>query len=104
MYNYNNYKIICDDSIKYINTSDEFDVYFIDPPWGGPEYKKNNNIELTISNVTMVDLIKKIPLNKLVVLKLPFNYNINTLSNFNLLLKLEIKNILVLFLVNNNLI
>lgn len=99
-YNYNNYKIICDDSVKFIS-SNIFDAYFIDPPWGGPEYKKNNNIELTISGITLVELILLIPKNKLIVLKLPFNYNISTFDSFTVLLKLEIKNMLLLFLVYN---
>ena len=99
-YNYNNYNIICDDSINFINsTLNIYDVYFIDPPWGGPTYKNNTNIELSMSGITLVEIINMIPKNKLIVLKLPFNYNISTFNTFNLLFKMEIKNILILFLI-----
>ena len=40
-----------------------------------------------------------IPLNKLVVLKLPFNYNIDSFNKFTILKKLEMKNIIILFLI-----
>jgi len=96
-YNYTNYKLICGDSLQMIDST--FDVFFIDPPWGGPEYKKNVKVELTISNLTLVELIEMIPCNKLIVLKLPYNYNISTFSKYILLSKIEIKNILVLFLI-----
>lgn len=96
-YNYTNYEIYCDDSLNYINNN--YDVFFIDPPWGGPEYKKYQNLELSLSNINIFNIIKMIPLNKLVVLKLPFNYNIKELiSNFNVKLKLEIKNIIILYI------
>jgi len=98
-YNYKNYEIYCGDSINYIDNN--YDVYFIDPPWGGPEYKKCQNLELYLSNINILDVIKMIPLNKLIVLKLPFNYNINSImSSYTILLKLEIKNIIILYLLN----
>jgi len=100
-YNYNNYKLIKGDSIECIDNI--YDVFFIDPPWGGPDYKKFNNIELYLSNVKINDIVAIIPNNKLVVLKLPFNYNISELTDkYKLLLKLEIKNIIILYLLTNN--
>ena len=96
-YNYDNYKLIKGDSLQCIETI--YDVFFIDPPWGGPEYKKYNNIELYLSDVKIIDVLTVIPKNKLVVLKLPFNYNISEIVNkYNLILKLDIKNIIILYL------
>ena len=49
-YNYTNYSLLNDDCINYINNINnninDYDVFFIDPPWGGPEYKKLDSIEL----------------------------------------------------------
>jgi len=96
-YNNTNYKLINGDSLQYIDNT--IDVFFIDPPWGGPNYKKQNNIELYLSDIKLIDVIGFLPLNKLVVLKLPFNCNISDLTNkYKLLLKLEIKNIIILYL------
>ena len=52
-----------------------------------------------MSGITLVEIINMIPKNKLIVLKFPFNYNISTFNTFNLLFKMEIKNILILFLI-----
>jgi predicted RNA methylase len=56
------------------------DVIFVDPPWGGIDYKKAEEITLKLGEVTVEDLcnrINKKKLSKLTVLKLPFNYNLN---------------------------
>ena len=100
-YNYTNYVLIQSDSIECIN--DTYDIFFIDPPWGGPDYKKIINLELYMSGVKLFDIINMIPYNKLIVLKLPFNYNTDELIQiFKLLLKLEIKNIIILYLLKIN--
>ena len=98
-YDYNNYILHCNDSIQLIDNT--FDAFFIDPPWGGPDYKKQNNLKLQLSNIDMVDMVKLIPSNKLIILKLPFNHYIDDITkHYKLLYKLEIKNILVLYLIN----
>ena len=94
-YKYSNYELICGDAITIINNNN-YDVYFIDPPWGGPEYKNNPNIQLYLSNIKIEDFILSLPKNKLIVLKLPFNYNIDNFKN-NIIKKLLINNILILF-------
>lgn len=68
-----NINLINDDCLNQI--SDEYDVYFFDPPWGGPKYKKEDSVKLYLSEVELRDIIKLINKNKLVVLKLPFNYD-----------------------------
>ena len=94
-YPFNNYELICDDAINYLK--DIYDVFFIDPPWGGPDYKKNNNIELYLSDIKLSDFISMIPKNKLIILKLPFNYNINIFKN-NIIKKIIMNNIIILFI------
>jgi len=96
-YESSNYTLICGDSKDYIDGN--YNVYFIDPPWGGPNYKKNTNIELYMSDIKLIDFIDMIPLNKLIVLKLPFNYNIKCLHQYNILMKLEIKNIIIIYII-----
>jgi 16S rRNA G966 N2-methylase RsmD len=103
-YEYNNYELICGDSTSNYSNSNNYnyyDVYFIDPPWGGPEYKKQSNIELHLSNYKLEEFILTLPKDKLIVLKLPFNYNIDGFKN-NIIKKLFINNILILFIKLNN--
>lgn len=73
-------------------------VIFIDPPWGGTNYKSNVNLKLKLGSMNLEDLIINICnkfsnyynqpsnansnfKNKLIVLKLPKNYNIEDLYN-----------------------
>jgi 16S rRNA G966 N2-methylase RsmD len=94
-YEYNNYELIYGDSTNYYNNN--YDVYFIDPPWGGPDYKKQLNVELHLSNYKLEEFILTLPKDKLIVLKLPFNYNIDGFKN-NIIKKTLINNIIILFL------
>ncbi len=100
-YSKTNYQLLCGDATKYVfNTHN--DVYFIDPPWGGPDYKNNPNIQLYLSNIKIEDFISMIPKNKLIVLKLPFNYNIDNFKNNlknNIIKKIIINNIVILFMI-----
>lgn len=98
-YSFSNYTLVCGNSLDYIDPS--FDVYFIDPPWGGPSYKKHTSLELNLSDIKLNDVISLIPINKLIVLKLPFNYNINQFNKYKTIRKIEMKNIIILFLINS---
>jgi 16S rRNA G966 N2-methylase RsmD len=59
------------------------DVIYIDPPWGGPEYKTKSSIKIKLGEKKLEeicdDIIQK-KLCKLLVLKLPYNYNLNELK------------------------
>ena len=101
-YSKKNYQLLCGDATKYNTQSvnNDADVYFIDPPWGGPEYKNNPNIQLYLSNIKLEDFILTLPKNKLIVLKLPFNYNIDNFKD-NIIKTLFINNILIVFLKYN---
>jgi hypothetical protein len=64
------------------------DMLYIDPPWGGPNYKEIKNLDLYMSSKRIDQWLEEILLRKnrpnYVVLKLPQNYNftrLNFLSN-----------------------
>lgn len=72
------------DSIDYINNCkrDSFDFIYVDPPWGGPEYKTKKALMLYMSNMTIVDFIKLIftkSITKNIFLKLPINFDFQSL-------------------------
>lgn len=93
-----NLDLINDDSIKYLQNNNENNIYFIDPPWGGPNYKKNSNLELFLSNTPLPEIIKMMSTNKLVVLKIPFNYNYEYIkTKYRLIDTIKIKNMIIIF-------
>jgi len=86
-YNLKNIDVLNLDSVDYIlQNKDNYDIYFFDPPWGGPQYKKYSKITLKLGNYNLSDIALKLKNklnNKLLVYKLPFNYNFDDFSNFN---------------------
>jgi 16S rRNA G966 N2-methylase RsmD len=59
------------------------DVIFMDPPWGGKTYKEFEEITLEISGKSLELICEEIRLAKIckmIVLKLPLNYNLNNFS------------------------
>jgi len=97
LYNIKNVKIINDCSIKYNENSVIYyspTVFFIDPPWGDEWQKDSINHKITFGDVKLEDFIlniyDKIELmynnysfnnynNKLIILKLPKNFDIKYL-------------------------
>lgn len=64
------------------------DVLYIDPPWGGKEYRTKKNLDLFLSNKRLDSWLEEILCRRnrpaFIVLKLPFNYKFdrfNFLSN-----------------------
>jgi predicted RNA methylase len=61
------------------------DVLYIDPPWGGPDYKEKENLDLFLGDVRLDLFIKDILAQEwrpnYVFLKLPRNYNFGRLEN-----------------------
>jgi 16S rRNA G966 N2-methylase RsmD len=99
IYNQKNVIVINESSIDYNNKSMlniKPNTIFIDPPWGGTCYRKNDLLRLTLSDVPIEELVLDIfdkfrtinisPLdsysNRLVVLKLPKNYDIENFYNY----------------------
>jgi 16S rRNA G966 N2-methylase RsmD len=93
--------IICGDFLEHINSIDNmYDLVFVDPPWGGPLYKLKKTVNIVINNITLSNITKKfLDNNKIVVLKLPFNYDINEFKDFNHNI-INIRNYLII-IVNN---
>jgi 16S rRNA G966 N2-methylase RsmD len=83
-YGFENVTLYHGDMEAIIPTLEPQDVVFIDPPWGGKNYKKTNRLRLSINNIPLEDIcvkIKKTTANpKLIVLKLPANYDIDYLT------------------------
>jgi 16S rRNA G966 N2-methylase RsmD len=93
-YDYNIH-IINDDCMNYLDNL--YDIYFIDPPWGGPDYKLNNNLKLYLSNIELEEIIDKIN-NKLVIIKVPYNYNyIFIKEKYNILKIDNYNNIIIIY-------
>ena len=75
------------DSINYLfKNYDKFDIYFFDPPWGGKNYKNYKSLSFTMGEhrlYNIVEFIKNNAINKLIIFKLPFNYNFKEFSMYN---------------------
>ena len=104
-----NYNILSSHNCDYLEKFDRIkqDVIFIDPPWGGLDYKKNDNITIKLGNINIETLCNKIiekQLAKLTVLKLPYNYNLNYIKNVIYLpfTIFKLKNILLVIIFNSN--
>tara|TARA_Y100000590_G_C15615380_1_gene975517 strand:+ start:429 stop:1109 length:681 start_codon:yes stop_codon:yes gene_type:complete len=67
----------CLDLIPKIHKKNKIDVVFIDPPWGGKSYKKYKLLNLYLSNINIIEIVKKLLYNytKTVVIKIPYNFN-----------------------------
>lgn len=53
------------------------DLIFIDPPWGGPNYKSKQYIELYLSNIELSTVCRLVsPYTKYIAIKVPVNFNI----------------------------
>jgi len=87
IYNINNIYLINDDFINIINNSKYiYHGIFIDPPWGGPNYKLQKKIRLKLSNNNIIDIIRLVkninPIVKIFI-KLPYNYDFTEFYNMN---------------------
>ena len=52
------------------------DLIFIDPPWGGPDYKSKDAVDLFISDVELSEVCEHIKdTAKYIALKVPINFN-----------------------------
>jgi 16S rRNA G966 N2-methylase RsmD len=84
IYNLSNVVLINDSSVNYLKNN--FDGYFFDPPWGGPEYKSIQNLKINLGQLTLkevIHIIKSSHPHKKIFFKVPNNYDLNEFSNFN---------------------
>lgn len=77
-----NIKTYCGDSLKIIKETKQ-DIIYLDPPWGGPTYKKKENVSLFMNETNIKYLINTL-LNYAiyVAIKVPNNYNIIELEEY----------------------
>jgi 16S rRNA G966 N2-methylase RsmD len=84
IYKLNNINTILGDCINLITNNQKFDVFFFDPPWGGLDYKNKSLLRLKLDNYSLKNIINLININeKLIVFKLPFNYDFDEFSDYN---------------------
>ena len=77
IYGYQNVNLYC---TSYLNVFEQLqqDIVFMDPPWFGPGYKYAKKLYLYIGEYLIEDIINMIKSKiKLLVLKVPFNYDID---------------------------
>jgi 16S rRNA G966 N2-methylase RsmD len=88
--NLSNIYLINDNCINIFNKNfmnNKIFIYFFDPPWGGPNYKKLTNLKLNLSSYTLKNIISLIKHNsnnkKSIIFKLPKNYDLSEFSKYN---------------------
>ena len=102
-YNLKNITKLNTDSINYLfKNYNKFDVYFFDPPWGGPTYKKYKKLSLKIGNKSLLEIaqyLKTKVSDKLLIYKIPYNYDFNEFFEFDYkLYKVNKYNIIILMM------
>jgi 16S rRNA G966 N2-methylase RsmD len=104
LYNLKNVKILNTDSINYLlNNYQKYTIYFFDPPWGGPNYKKHKSLTLSMGSHSLLSIanyLKKHTSDKILVYKLPYNYNFEEFKDFNYKLY-KIKNYYIIVILIN---
>jgi len=100
LFNCKNIDYYNEDYLKLI-TKLKQDVIYIDPPWGGPEYKVKKSIKIKIGETKLEDICDQIiekKLCKLLVLKLPYNYDLMELKFHDI--KMFVLNKILIILIN----
>lgn len=87
--------INCNDYMNVYNTFSQDIVYF-DPPWGGPDYYKEQQLDLFINNKNIYYLINSLYQRqvKFVVIKVPKNFNISRIIKETLYKNVDIHKVL----------
>ena len=82
VYGYRTNNVFCQDYLKiYLDLNQ--DCVFFDPPWGGADYYKIENLDLFLGDKNIIDIIYEIMTKnkaELVVFKAPKNFNFKGLS------------------------
>lgn len=72
--------VICDDYMEVMVNLKQ-DVIFFDPPWGGIDYDKNDELSLGINNVNICSIANRLLEScKLIVILTPYNFKMHDLS------------------------
>jgi 16S rRNA G966 N2-methylase RsmD len=102
-----NSRLYCGNFLDLIKTINDHDVLYLDPPWGGKDYKKIRNLKLSINNIPLENILedfinnaKKIP--NFIIVKLPNNYDLkylyDKLSPFTRIFMYNLKKMLIIVL------
>lgn len=80
LYELDNINCYNDDSLNLLVDQDDInqDIIFFDPPWGGVNYKLSDKLRLNFGEYSVENVCKilfKRPRNKMIVMKLPNNYD-----------------------------
>ena len=88
IYNLKNVYTYNDDCRQILPKLSNQNVVFIDPPWGGKDYKNYKKLRLSLSTTSietlcnnLLDQSKNMSCPELILLKLPTNYDIEFLFN-----------------------
>ena len=88
VYGLNNVTLYHADSVNTFNWNTN--ILYVDPPWGGKDYKKHKNLDLYLSNKRLDCWLEEILSRKnrpqFIILKLPANYNF---KRFNFLINVD---------------
>lgn len=81
--------VICGDYMDHMDKLKQ-DAIIFDPPWGGTDYKKVKELELSINNVNVCCIIDYLlPKTKFIYLMVPYNYKFSDLKLVNKKYKIE---------------
>lgn len=82
VYGFQNITLHHADSTQLFNWNTH--ILYIDPPWGGKDYKKTYNLDVFLSDKRLDSWLEEILIRrnrpKFIILKLPVNYNFNRLN------------------------
>ena len=70
-------KIDCRNGDALIECTKQYqDAIFIDPPWGGPEYKTYTHVQLYLSNLPLSEVCRRLyTYTTYIILKVPVNFD-----------------------------
>lgn len=115
VYNLKNVIVINDDTLKVVPKLTNIDVLFLDPPWGGKNYKEKTDLKLYMNDID-IDIIisdflakeKMLSIPKIIALKLPKNFYltsfVNKLKPTNNIYVYELKKMLIVVVENKNIL
>jgi len=97
-YKFDNYSLYNQNCL--VNLNSKIDIYFFDPPWGGPEYKNTEKLRLKLGDNTLLEIvenIRKIRKDTFISFKLPFNYDLKEFIKYKLK-TFQIRNSLIILI------
>jgi len=89
-------KTFCGNFLDFLDM--DFDLIFLDPPWGGPGYKNQKSVKIFINDKSLTEITKELKeKGKIIIWKLPFNYYLEDFKENNYQI-MELKNYLIIII------